>query len=330
MTAPSFNTYEIITSWDCNLKCTYCYEKNTNKEQPLIPVQDIVSFIEKTRSKQEPLYLQFMGGEPLLQSERIVSIIHSIENIPEPKHYSLTTNLTVGTREQINTLAKHGLHFLVSLDGLQSSNDLHRGTGSFSKTMQGLAYLITKRIPTEIRMTITPKTIASFKENFLFINSLGLAFNWILSTEQDYTSEECEKFVKDLHTLYVAPHNDKTIEIFLKRATAPGYCIDPKKTVCITPNGQLLNCSGTYENPQGSIYSIPNSYDIISKDFFANTRDSKECQDCATYVYCLGGCAGAKSSAKQKEVFCKTQKLMHVFVAEKKLIEVNRNNYGLQ
>lgn len=319
MSRAAYNTYEIILSWACNLHCSYCYEKNTPKAQELVPVQDIVNFIKKSHAPEQPLYFQFMGGEPLLQTERIIAILKLLKDIPEPQQYSLTTNLTIGTREQIETLAKCGLHFLVSLDGLQQSNDHHRGQGSFAKTMQGLAYVIAKNIPTSIRATITPETIAHFKSNFFFLNSLGLPFQWNFAVEKDYTFEQCQQFVSDLHTLYTAvpQNNDTTIKTFLERAQKLGYCIDPDHTISIGPDGSLFHCSGLPQT-HGSIYSSDISYDTISKDFFVNTRDSKECLACSTYVYCKGGCAAAHATEEMHNIFCKTQRLMHVFVMENK------------
>jgi len=183
--------------------------------------------------------------------------------------------------------------------------------------MQGLAYLIAKKIPTSIRATITPETIAHFKCNFFFLNSLGLPFQWNFAVEKDYTFEQCQQFVSDLHDLYqmFPQNNDTTIATFLERAQKLGYCIDPAHTLSIGPDGSIFNCSGL-PKIHGSIYSSNISYDTISEDFFVNTRDSKECRACATYSYCKGGCAGAHKDQVLNKIFCKTQRLMHVFVME--------------
>lgn len=322
----TFNTFEIITTWACNLHCTYCYEKELIKNQAPVAVKDIVNFIRQTYSPQKTLHFQFMGGEPLIAPERLLEFLAELETIPEKKHYSLTTNLTSGSRELLDKLSSYGMCFLVSLDGQQFAHDQHRGQGSFAKTMQGLAYLLAKKTPTEIRMTITPETIEQFKTNFLFVNSLNIPFSWVLTTDQDYSVTQCEHFVKDLHALYGNgyPLNDTTIKKALTREKASAYCINPETTISIAPNGALLNCSGLSSQAQGSIYSGDISYDTIVRDFFVNTRDNKECLACATYLYCKGGCASAKQSKEQKDIFCKTQRLIHVFIAEQQLFEVTK------
>jgi len=256
----SFLTYELILSWDCNLACSYCYEKNKNSSESIGKTFDIettektIRFIEQTydRNSRE-LFFVFFGGEPLLYFEKmkefvdkILLLFENMENRPVI-NFCITTNLTEATVTQLDFMISRRFSFLVSLDGTQFGHDVNRGNGNFFRTINNLAYLYAKKANTKIRATINKSNLLGFKENFLFLNSLQLPFIWFFDTSIEYTIPEMENFLKDLHVVYDnnVQNNDTTLDIFLSKRHQSTWCIDPYRTISVRYDGKLIICSHT-------------------------------------------------------------------------------------
>ena len=66
----------------CNMECTYCYEGNSKNPRMMDEktLEKSLEFIVNNRSSQdEVLYIVFLGGEPLLNKERLFDAISIIQ-----------------------------------------------------------------------------------------------------------------------------------------------------------------------------------------------------------------------------------------------------------
>lgn len=89
---------------DCNLNCAYCYNRANNNIKKEYMLRDTAKkAIELFRKIEhfggDDLYINFHGGEPLLNCEVIESIMNELEqNIPRDRIiYGITTNGTIQT-----------------------------------------------------------------------------------------------------------------------------------------------------------------------------------------------------------------------------------------
>ena len=63
----------------CNLRCRYCYlgEKNEERMSLLVGCKSLdIAFAETKKHKDKKLWVNFIGGEPLLDFELIQELVH--------------------------------------------------------------------------------------------------------------------------------------------------------------------------------------------------------------------------------------------------------------
>lgn len=141
----------VLTTYDCNFACTYCVEEGIKKPVQLQPdlaarmVAWIIARLEEQGSEQ--LYLNFYGGEPLLNLaglERVAAPLHAYAHSRGLEFQgSVTTNGALLDRKTAERLAKVGVSLAkVTLDGDREAHDARRpfkgGGGSFDLILRNL------------------------------------------------------------------------------------------------------------------------------------------------------------------------------------------------
>ena len=141
----------VMTTYDCNFACTYCVEEGVKRPEKLHDerAERMVTWIIEQMEAQgsECLYLNFYGGEPLLN-------VHGVEEVAAPLYAytqerglefdgSVTTNGALLNRRNAERLAAVGVtRAKVTLDGDQEAHDAKRpfkgGHGSFDIIMKNL------------------------------------------------------------------------------------------------------------------------------------------------------------------------------------------------
>lgn len=101
------HSLELDLTWDCNLKCVYCYkgERRQTSISPKTAIDAIIwLFFASSHTKNISLF--FMGGEPLLQFELIKSIVPFARRRAREQgkqlKISTTTNCTLVTHEVLD------------------------------------------------------------------------------------------------------------------------------------------------------------------------------------------------------------------------------------
>jgi len=148
-----FTSFEIITNWDCNLSCVYCFEnKNKNKllkdRMDFEKIENIFEFIDKYSEKKILIFLT--GGEPLLLSN--FPLIKNIfkEGVKRNAEFHVTTNgMTLKYLTNFLIKYKDSIKWIrVTLDGTEQIHDMRRptqGNGkSFSDIVEGIDSLLDK------------------------------------------------------------------------------------------------------------------------------------------------------------------------------------------
>jgi len=144
-------TVTILTTLACNLRCTYCYEKDKLGKSRMseATLRETIDWI-KTRVSESScvkLNLIYFGGEPLLNVEAIREI--SGELIPfclmrgVEFAAGMATNGIFLTPELVDELKEYGLQWVkITFDGDQCEHDKRRiyqgGKGTFQKIFENL------------------------------------------------------------------------------------------------------------------------------------------------------------------------------------------------
>ena len=167
----------LLITYDCNLKCSYCYEPKTSHYKMTKDVAKKV--LEKSITALDDSYdsviIQFMGGEPLLYFDLIKEVsewLWSIEFKVKIKNIHAPTNGTVLTpsMKQWLTANKERFSLALSFDGNRLMHNINRSASAerididfFAKTFPDVA----------VKMTLSPDTIAYFYEGYKYLHDKG-------------------------------------------------------------------------------------------------------------------------------------------------------------
>ena len=117
----------------CNLTCTMC---TTCYDSPELSLPEIKSIIDQTAEWGVEVFNP-LGGEPFMRSDMEEILRYAVRR---GFYVTITTNATLITPSRAKMIASipaDRLHFNISLDGNEKSNDLIRGAGMYKKAIQG-------------------------------------------------------------------------------------------------------------------------------------------------------------------------------------------------
>lgn len=187
--------YWINVTQNCNLACTYCYQKGAHRSNQLEqPVADqIIDYIAFEKIKNAGVH--YFGGEPLVNFPIIKYFTERLTSIGI-KDFSLVTNLVLLTDEIIDFLDYYHFSILASIDGIKESHDRCRKTrtnqGSFDHAITNFEKLLTKpNISVRVVKVISQQNLPFLFEDYLFLQkfNIPIGFNFdhngLFFNEQD-------------------------------------------------------------------------------------------------------------------------------------------------
>lgn len=98
----------ILTSYDCNMKCPYCFEnaiKSRHETMSIGVAKDVANWLCEEFKKYQPnnVGLAFSGGEPLINKDAIILIVKKVKKYCDSKglnfSYGFLTNGTIPITE---------------------------------------------------------------------------------------------------------------------------------------------------------------------------------------------------------------------------------------
>lgn len=130
----------------CNFDCVYCYEDHSMKHRMgAFDAESILNFIKSYNLSK--LGIDYFGGEPLLNSDFIISFNKSVIEYSMKKAIDFTSSMTtngylLSPELLLKLLDVKVNNFQISIDGVESDHNYHRplknGKGSFDKIYNNL------------------------------------------------------------------------------------------------------------------------------------------------------------------------------------------------
>ncbi|MCZ4101267.1 radical SAM protein, partial [Streptomyces sp. H39-C1] len=164
----------IYTNFHCNLACDYCAVASSPKAAPrTLPTETFRALVdEAVQAGFTELYLT--GGEPFLHPDIIGLLDYASTELPTV----VMTNamLLRGRRAAgLADLADRKLTVQTSLDGATAhTHDLHRGSGSWQRTLDGIHHLIGLGLPPRVALTETEDNTHEIPAVAALLAGLGL------------------------------------------------------------------------------------------------------------------------------------------------------------
>lgn len=309
----------------CNLGCTYCYAQGGNfggagQMMTETTARQAIDFFLCESGEHKKCIVNYDGGEPFLNFPLVRSITAYSQKMAKQmgKHivFSISTNGTLFTRQNVEYLAANRFGIGISIDGDQSIHDKARkfknGQGSYQTLVEHLhnTRLFKFHKGVNARGTITKEALNCslavfhlYKMGFRYIYlepALGKDTSWAINLEDlEIIKEEFNKiadFYKEelLKGNYLILRNFfQPLEKIHKRNRFGYRCTAARKTIAIDPNGDVYPCYkfvGNRNYLMGNVNS--KSYDeSIRGRFRENHSDRKPgCKNCWARYICGGGC----------------------------------------
>lgn len=308
----------INTTYDCNARCEYCFECNSEHRKMTKKVAtEVANYICNCVTTDDIITYRWFGGEPLMAIDIIDYIIDTVNKHFENKIKYRSVILSNGTIMSDSILEKilgkwNVYEFHVTIDGKKEEHNLKKHFVSpnfdgYSKTIFTIQTLINHDIRVACRINIDKKNICNFDEILQsfddFENKKYL--NVYVAPVRKHT-KECESYCFDY-----SEYNDVFDELYDKLVkhslltNVEDFVPKRKVTCCSTratnelvvdTKGNLFKCMQTATNDQYAVGSCKAGLEYnseLKKWIIPETH--KECTDCIYMPICQGGCKGFRS-----------------------------------
>ncbi len=246
-----FSSFTFIVTYDCDYKCTYCYQKKGKEYLDYASLKKTLEFFFPYFSPD--CYLNFYGGEPLLALELIKDAVdhtHRLNQTHKKKiRFSLTTNGSRLDDAVLGFLNQHRFSVLLSFDGL--AQDLCRKKGSFNR----LASLLKKiqeypGIELQTNSVFTRETVDYLAKSARFMVESGVAdvdLSFSTLPPWDDTSLDCLKeqlsILSGFLREYYQRNREIPVTIFRKfQGNKVFGCSAGRDRMTLSTDGKLWGC----------------------------------------------------------------------------------------
>ncbi|MGA9564549.1 MAG: radical SAM protein [Candidatus Korobacteraceae bacterium] len=177
--------YQILLTYDCNLRCTYCFQKKTRKSATMSLDQlnrvlaliskidlDIQAEASQRSLRTKPPLISVVGGEPMQDSATFRELVIAVARFAEENHfaYGFTSN-GVDLRRFVPLFTSVGLlpnDVQVTLDGTRATHDRRRpklnGGDSFDDIIEGIGVALQAGIHISLRVNLDTQNIDCIEE----------------------------------------------------------------------------------------------------------------------------------------------------------------------
>jgi len=341
----------------CNLNCKYCYAKDDRESINMETIKRVADFLSEINA---PLWIQFMGGEPLLYTDLLDDFIKRIKEARKKlkTFFELQTNGTLlGKPSVLEFINKNEIRFGISYDGpgKLSGNRYYRKTKIYDSIVnhniselaslgfsfgvltvvsnsnvnnlrEVLQWAISKKVK---RISFSPAVPINNKEidtidPVVYQNNLTALYN-------DWIEEKIYKQIDICNFSILTDNVTDSARIYMCRKHICGAELDQ---IAIDVNGDIYPCDymvGSIEMKIGTIYH--NSIHTLSsiREEFHNTfsSDFPECQDCAFISIC-GSCLYQSLQMKGKygygRPYCFADKniiknIIHILLSDQEYVD---------
>jgi len=235
----------------CNFACAYCRQPHGDKSLDSSEVEQAIEFFWPFFA--EECHINFYGGEPLLEFDKIRKAVQFIEkknrDSPNQFHYSLSTNGFLLNDERLEFLNRKKFSVLLSFDGY--AQEKARQRGSFSKCVSIIEKFVQYQdIHLKTNSVFLPETVKYFSESISFIVELGVPnIRFSFDCTSDWLKSDCMQLRLEFEKLrrFSIEYSKikETLPInFWSKDYSDGmfYCAAGKDRIALAPDGILWGC----------------------------------------------------------------------------------------
>ena len=288
----------LMMAQGCNFACTYCPipvlakqygERRLSFEDAVAGISLWQKHIDEQPQDNEPYFLIFYGGEPLLNRgvlERLLPYVfqeQSTGRLPKRLELILCTNGSLVDKHLSKLFVRYGVTVAVGVDGPREHNDSIRittaGDPTFTEIEHAVRQLVNEGVRVVASVIITPANVHRLAEYPTFLRELGISqfgFNLmkgrtlIRELDGDSVKEYCRVAAKGIvRGLVDTTENGHCYEYQLEKkltALRNGLpfsvdCTCYGNQLVVQADGQVTNCP-FFRLDQGHVRELPETFRI--------------------------------------------------------------------
>ena len=307
----------LLTTFDCNMKCTYCFEEGVIKKQTMSETTSliIIQWLLRKLKTVRPAVLRvlFYGGEPMVSKksrETMLFIAKSLHEITSRKDMELDlrmiTNGAVLPVDHIKKMVRYGLKGIkVTLDGDETAHNRTRifknGKGTFSAIIKNLTK-IKGLVPISIGCNydeVNKKSVpalldrlkaAGFEEAVESVNFKPIFQN--LENAGKAQFDVCTFSDMDVTDIVRFKRETKDKGFMTREGISLGPCEAAREnSYTIDPQGKIYKCGGFVGREKFKIGDLHEGLNEENTRFMTvDMWRSEDCLGCKYLPLCGGGC----------------------------------------
>jgi len=308
----SFSTLTFVITYDCNFRCSYCYEAGNVKYNHQMTKEMVDAALGLTDA-DILTNVNLFGGEPLLLKNK--DIVKYIFSRCEDKKIQITTN-GYTLIEYIDLFEGHNFSQIqVTLDGPGNYHNQKRfladGSPTYAKIMEGIEACLKRKIPIHIRMNIDNRNVEKCIDLRKELLEKWSSYDKLLSFEMypllQLEAETRQGVIEGLSEIDACKTSEELAQANATLATfrpivnyfingTPPYplyafCHAHGGSAFVDPLGDIYTCIlslGQKELSVGRYY--PNIEWKDNSILTRNIGNITECKSCEYALFCGGGC----------------------------------------
>ena len=324
---PPMGYMELILTSDCNLRCTYCFEKNKQAlDMPDEVALRAVDFLLDNSGPLKEVGILLFGGEPMLRMD-LIEKVHAYgttraATVGKTINWSMTTNGTLMDQDRAEWLSRHAVRYLLSMDGGRQDHDRYRhfpdGRGTFDFLI-GLLPTMNRFQPwMGVKMSVVPQALPTLRAGIEELYRTGInqflvgyahGVPWTDHDVAEYEVASRELCELCLEMRYHKRHFRIAIyeEDSLKERQREQLfgCGAGRGRFCVDPYGDFYGCSklatilgeGQGVLPMGNVFQGFTRIDNRSAFLITELGPRQKCQGCELRRTCNGGCPAVNAAA---------------------------------
>lgn len=325
-------TLTILPTLQCNFRCNYCYEDFKNDRITASTIDGIVAFVKKNIQRFDRLFVDWFGGEPLLEinaiNELSQKLIQVCRDYKKPYIASMTTNGYLLTENVFKSMLHNKiLSYQITLDGEEQNHNRNRhlvnGGETYStilKNLQDIKEHIKAYFSIIIRTNLTLDMSERIEAYIEFLhNNFGddRRFSFLFRPVGNWGGERVSQMQSEMITDFSSVL-DKMARSKIQlnygvyyNSLRNGICEAAKRnSYVIKPSGEVCKCTALLDSADNQIGRLDSNGDMIlnkdllSKWIYRFDKMPDKCISCSMLPTCGNSSCPANCLFSQQKYSC--------------------------
>jgi uncharacterized protein len=323
---PPLQSLSLNLAQACNMGCGYCYADEGKfggraRMMPLAVAQAAVDRLLLEAAPGADLLIGFMGGEPFLHRALVRDIVPYAQAQARKSgrtvRFSVTTNATLLTDDDVRLLADHDFQVAISIDGPKALNDAQRplngGGSAYDRVLAALERFDRLGRPRHLsaRATVTPAggPLLPILDHLVALGFDSVGFSPVLVSPDPrigFTSADFERFGDHMidcgtkakrailaRERYPFSNFETALHEIHRGSHRPYPCGAGAAYLSVDVDGGLYACHRLVEDESFAMGNVRSGSDLARRAAHLAERHvhrQEPCRSCWARYLCGGGC----------------------------------------